>query len=268
MSLLDRRAILFTSLLSVGLAASFVAGCTAPTDSDEAPASEEQVAASQDELTAAGAQLVGAYWTKTPVFGGLARLTLNANGKYTASVEAGGRALCITSPCLLPESGTWNASEKAGGGFRLRLRATGEASRWYDASKPGGAPVTLQLVHAGVTETLSKLGSNECIDSADCKATEECSPKVCLMYCEVNDALCCGTSTCAPKAPPPPPPPACFGAWLDQFGGCRAPNDGAYPDSCCAGLSTPCGANRCGVGKVCCNPLAGICSNPGEVCAM
>jgi hypothetical protein len=29
---------------------------------------------------------------------------------------------------------------------------------------------------------------------------------------------------------------SCFGAWRDHNGGCRAPNDGAYPESCCTGL--------------------------------
>lgn len=272
MSLLDRRAILLTSLLSVGLAASFAAGCAAPTDSDDASGAEEQIAESQDELTAAGAQLVGSYWTHTPTFGGFAALSLKANGKYTASVDASGRALCVTSPCVLPESGTWNAAKKAGGGLRLRIRAAGEASRWYDAARTGSAPVTLQLGRAGVSQTLTKLGSNECLDPTDCKATETCEPTVCAkLYCEANDSFCCGAPTCVPKAPVPPTPPtppnACFGAWLDQFGGCRAPNDGGYPDSCCAALSTPCGTNRCGVGKVCCNELSGICANPGEVCA-
>jgi hypothetical protein len=27
----------------------------------------------------------------------------------------------------------------------------------------------------------------------------------------------------------------CWGAWLDQFGNCRTPSDGVYPDSCCKG---------------------------------
>jgi hypothetical protein len=26
----------------------------------------------------------------------------------------------------------------------------------------------------------------------------------------------------------------CWGAWLDQWGNCRSPNDGTYPDECCA----------------------------------
>lgn len=272
MSLLDRRSAFITSLLSLCLAAPVMAaGCAAPTAADESAASDDQVAETQDELTAAGAQLVGAYWTHAPAFGGFARLTLSANGKYTASVDAGGTAVCITSPCVLPESGTWNATKKAGGGYRLRIRPTGGSSRWYGAAKSTAAGgVTLKLTHGAgagaVEETLYALDANACLDDADCKATEECGPKLCLMYCAVDDPFCCGPSTCRPKAPPPPPPSACAGAWLDQFGGCRAPNDGGYPDSCCAALSTPCGASSCGVGKVCCNELAGICTNPGEVC--
>lgn len=260
-----RRSPFVRSLLALCIAAPLAAvGCAAPTDSEDS--SEEQVAETQDELTAAASQLVGSYYTHTAATAGFVRLELKSNGKYTAQVDPNGTIVCITSPCLLPESGTWNASKKVGGGFRLRVRPTGQASRWYDATKTGGGASTLTLVRAGVTETLYKLGANQCLDDSDCKATEECGPTLCFMYCQVNDPFCCGPSTCHPKAPPPPPPPSCWGAWLDQNGLCRTPADGVYPDSCCATLSTPCGTSSCGVGKVCCNPLAGICTNPGDVC--
>jgi hypothetical protein len=267
------RSFFLTSLLSLCIAAPLVAvGCAAPDDDADpaAPDAEEQVAETQDELTSAASQLVGSYWTHSAANGGFARVELKSNGKYTAQVDPAGAIVCITSPCLLPESGTWNATKKAGGGFRLRVRPTGKSSRWYDATKTGGGAPTLKLSRAGVTQTLNKLGSNQCLDSADCKTTEECGPKLCLMWCAVDDPFCCGPSTCQPKAPPPPPPPpppACWGAWLDENGLCRTPSDGVYPASCCAGLSTPCGPNTCGAGKVCCNPLSGICTNPGDVCA-
>ncbi|MBX3186829.1 MAG: hypothetical protein KF819_07435 [Labilithrix sp.] len=256
------RSTLLTSLLALFVAAPFAAGCAADTDAEDA--SEEQVAETQDELTAAAAQLVGSYWTHAPAFGGFGRLALKANGRYTAQVDPAGTAFCITSPCLLPESGTWNATRKAGGGYRVRIRANGAPSRWYDAVKSGGF---LELTRAGKTETLNVLGAGACLDDADCKANEACGPKVCLMWCAVGDPFCCGPSTCQPKAPPPPPP-ACWGAWLDQFGNCRTPADGVYPDSCCAGQTTPCGDAACGVGTTCCNPLAGICTKPGDFCAM
>ena len=265
------RSFFLTSLLSLCIAAPVVAvGCAAPTDpAQDAPDGEEQIAETQDELTSAGSQLVGAYWSSNAPSGGFVRIELKSNGKFTASRDGGGKIVCITSPCVLPESGTWNASKKASGGFRLRVRPTGAPSRWYDATKSSGAAATLTLSRSGVTETLNKLGANQCLDNADCLATEECGPKVCLMWCAVNDPTCCGPSTCQPKVappPPPPPPPACWGAWLDENGLCRTPADGVYPDSCCAALSTPCGTSSCGVGKVCCNPLAGICTNPGEFC--
>jgi hypothetical protein len=304
------RSIFVTSLLSLCLAAplagGLAVGCAAPIDSQDA--SEEQVAETQDELTAAASQLVGSYWTHSAVGGGFARLDLKANGHFTAQSDGGGKIVCVASPCLLPESGTWNASKKAGGGFRVRIRPTGQASRWYDATLKAGS---LSLVHGSVTETLAKLAPNACLDNADCASTQECGPKLCLMYCAFGDPFCCGPSTCQPKAPavkqcggfagigcaaneecvddptdscdpkhggadcggicqpkapPPPPPSSCSGAWLDQNGACRTPADGVYPASCCAGLSTPCGPTSCGVGKVCCNPLAGICTNPGELC--
>ena len=255
------RSTFFASLVSLAAAVPVLAiGCAAPT-SEEA-SGEEQVAETQDELTSAGTQLVGSYFSHAVGKGGFARLELQANGRYSAQLDADGKIVCITSPCLLPESGTWNASKKTGGGFRLRVTPAGKSARWYDAAKASG-PSTLKLTRSGVTETLTKLGANQCLDSADCASTQECGPKFCLMFCAFGDPFCCGPSTCQPKAPPPS---ACFGAWLDQFGGCRGPADGGLAASCCAGLSNPCGANSCGVGKVCCNPLAGICTNPGEFC--
>ena len=117
-----------------------------------------------------------------------------------------------------------------------------------------------------------------CIDSADCKATEECGVRACLMYCAFNDPFCCGPSTCKPKTPPPPPAKFCGGI----AGIACAANEDCVDDptdSCdpkhggadCAGICQPkagprCGNTTCGAGKVCCNPIAGICTNPGEFC--
>ncbi len=313
------RSVFFTSLVSLFIAAplagALAVGCAAPTDAQDGSAAEDQVAETEDALTAAASQLVGSYWTQSPAISGFARLELKANGQYTASVDPAGKIVCVTSPCLLPESCMWNATKKAGGGFRVRIRPTGQASRGYDATKTGGASPMLTLARSGVNQTLAQLGANACLDSADCKSNEECGPKLCFMYCEVGDPFCCGPSTCQPKAPPPPagsfcggiaeipcaaneecvddptdgcdpklgnfdcggvcqpkaappppPPAACWGAWLDHYGTCRTPSDGAYPAACCAGQTTACGPTSCGVGKVCCNSLAGICTNPGEVC--
>ena len=260
------------SLLSLGV----VAGCASATDPQGE--SEEQVADTQDELSAGASQLVGSFWTHSPAKAGFARLELASNGHYTAQVDPDGKIVCVTSPCLLPESGTWNASHKAGGGYRLRIRPTGQAARWYDATKTGSSAVTLTLVRGGVTETLAKLGANACLVDGDCKAADECAPRYCLMYCGYNDPFCCGPSTCQPKTPV-----------VKHCGGiagiaCAANEDCVDDptDSCdpkhggadCGGIcqpkvtSTPCGPNTCGAGKVCCNPLSGICTNPGEFCAL
>lgn len=296
------RTLLFTSLATLCLAGSIAVGCAAPAADDEA-----DVAESSDELSAAASQLVGKYYGHATAPRQLGRLALNADGTYTAEVDITDVAFCITSPCLGPEHGRWNAS-RAGGKLRLRLRAEGQPSRWYDAAK---APGQLALTRAGQTQTLHALDDGACLDDGDCGAGETCGPKMCLMYCEIGDPFCCGPSTCEPKAPPsklcggfanlpcdkgekcvddpsddcdpssggadcggvcvpddePPPPPSCAGAWLDQNGTCRTPADGVYPDTCCAGQTHPCGPSDCGVGEVCCNPLAGICTQPGDVCA-
>lgn len=192
------RSILVTSLLSLCIAGSAAIGCAAPTD---AGGDEEAVAESSDELTSAAQALVGKYYSSATQPRQYGRLTLNANGTYTASVDISDVAFCITSPCLGPESGTWNAFS-TGGKTRLRLRASGEPSRWYaaNANKGGG---TLTLTRAGKSQTLQALGESACLDDADCSANEECGPKLCLMWCAVDDPFCCGPSTCQPKAPAP-----------------------------------------------------------------
>ena len=296
------RSLFATTLVSLGLAGALAVGCAAPA----ADADEESVAEGSDDLTAAAQQLVGKYYAQGTSPRQFGRLTLNANGTYSASVDITDVAFCIASPCLGPEKGTWNAM-RSGGKLRLRLRAQGEPSRWYDAQKGAGE---LTLTRSGATQTLTALGADACLDDADCDANEACGPKVCLMICAVDDPFCCGPSTCQPKPvrkfcggfaglpcgpdeecvddpsdacdpkkggadcggicipkPPPPPPSSCAGAWLDQNGTCRTPADGVYPDACCAGQTTDCGPSKCGVGETCCNPLSGICTKPGEVCA-
>lgn len=256
------RSIFASSLLALSFAVTV--GCSATTEDPATAPDDANLGESQDELTAAASQLVGSYWTKDFTFGGFARLNLHANGTYDAQVDPAGTALCVTFPCLVPESGRWNATKTAGG-YRLRIRTTGLPARWYGAVKTAS---TLSLTGNGDPQTLHRLGANECLDNADCGASEECGPKVCLMWCAVDDPFCCGTSSCQPKTPPPPP--SCFGAWLDQHGMCRTPADGVYPDSCCAALprGPKCGPNLCAAGQVCCNPLSGICTAPGAVCAM
>lgn len=254
------RSIVFSSLFCLSISVPVLAiGCAAPTGSEDDSA--DRSAESEDELTAGASQLVGSYYTHAPGVGGFARLELKANGKYSGHVDGAGKIVCVASPCLLPESGTWNASKHASGGFRLRVTPAGKGSRSYEATKSSGPPV-LELTRAGVTTKLNKLASNQCLDNADCTAAEECGPKLCLMYCAAGDPFCCGPSTCKPKAPPP----SCAGAWLDPLGGCRGLADGSLPATCCAGLTTPCGPNPCGVGESCCNALDGICTPPGFAC--
>lgn len=250
-----RRSFFLTSLFSLCILAPI--GCAVSTEDGSEDAALETE--SQD-LSAAASKLVGKYYSQAATDGGFSRLTLEANGKYHAERDPDGEIVCITSPCRLPESGTWNATANAGGGYRLRVRPGGGPSRFYDAVRKGG---TLTLARASRTETLTALDPNGCLDDADCSASEQCGPKLCLMWCEVGDPFCCGPSICEPKAPPPP---SCWGAWLDQSGTCRTPADGVYPDACCAGQTTPCGPANCGVGETCCNPLSGICTKPGMAC--
>lgn len=320
---MSSRSIFLTSLLSLCIAGAAAIGCAAPS----AEVDEDAVAESEGELSAAGQQLVGKYYSHVAGPGQYARLTLNADGTYTAQIDISHIAFCITYPCLGPEEGKWNVS-KSGGKLRLRLKANSEPTgRWYDAAKSAGE---LTITRSGKTQTLYSLEKNACLDDKDCSVNEECGPKVCLMWCAVEDPFCCGPSKCQPKAPPPPPPPAACcdpyskpangiegvwccgdGSWQydigsgDQTMSCSAnggagnvcapkqcggfaglpcganedciddPNDSCDPKNggadcggICVPSSTPCGPTSCGAGEVCCNPLSGICTKPGEVCAL
>jgi hypothetical protein len=320
---MSSRSIFLTSLLSLCIAGTAAIGCAAPS-ADEVD--EDAVAESSDELSAAAQQLVGKYYSHQAGPGQYPRLTLNANGTYTGSIDISDVAFCVVYPCVTPQEGKWNAS-KSGGKLRLRLKANGETTfRWYDAVKSAGE---LKISRAGKTQTLYALEQNACLDDADCSANQECGPKLCLMWCAVDDPFCCGPSTCQPKTPPPPPPPACCdpyskpangiegvwccgdGSWqydigsgnqtmscsqnggagnvcapkfCGGFGGlpctnaneeciddpndsCDPKNGGADCGGICVPKSTPCGPTSCGAGEVCCNPLSGICTKPGEVCA-
>lgn len=188
------RSLFATSLFSLCLAGSAVVGCAAPTTEDA------EVGESADELSSAAQALVGKYYAQFTTPRQFGRLTLRADGTYTASVDIFDVAFCVASPCLGPEEGTWNAWT-SGAKLRLRLRATGEPSRYFDAQKGTGE---LKLTRAGQTQTLSSLEKNGCLDNADCAEREECGPKFCLMVCLVDDPFCCGPSTCQPKTPPPP----------------------------------------------------------------
>ena len=281
---MNRPSILFTSLFALSLLAPV--GCAVQDASDDA---SEETATDSEELSASAKKLVGKYYSHAPIFGGFGRLELKSNGKYTAQVDPAGTAVCITSPCLLPEIGTWKATKRPNGTFRLSIKTPGHAARVYEASKFDASidwTTGITLTRNGKTETLNTLAANACIDNADCTAAEECGPKFCLMYCLVNDPSCCGPSTCQPKTPPPPPPASCCdpsskpppgiegtwccgdGSWQYDIGsGNEAMSCGSHGVSGTVCAGEQCGTSTCGAGTTCCNPLAGICTPPGMACA-
>lgn len=74
-------------------------------------------------------------------------------------------------------------------------------------------------------------GDLECYSDADCGAGDSCNADdICLSSCppgEVCPAVCRGFCVADEE------PNECFGAWVDEFGGCRGPADGVLPDECC-----------------------------------
>ena len=171
------RATLLT-LLSLCLAAPLaVVGCAADS-SDSSENSESDLV-----LTGTAKALVGDYFTGVQVprpgtvpSDDFSKLTLEANGKYEAMVAKPGIAMCFGAPCsyqhVIEQLGTWNASKGANGTFRLRLRATGETSRYYDAQRTDDA---LTITRAGQTQTLKPV-PKACGGFAGltCGSNEEC----------------------------------------------------------------------------------------------
>lgn len=264
----------FASLSALVLSASALSGCS--TDAD-APASDDSTEASEEALTTAASKLAGDYERKTSPAtpadltpGAFLSLSLHADGTFVATLQGASAVTVGGSAPVYGESGTWSAT-RSGAATRLRLKPASQAVRVYKAGLRGA---DLRLARGGVTEVLSKVETPvTCTTDSDCGPGSVCPDAVCLMYCEVNDPDCCGKRTCVPATPPAPPTDPCWGAWLDQSGLCRAPNDGALPASCCGGptpppAGEPCGTNTCGAGETCCNPLAGICTKPGFFCTM
>lgn len=182
---MSRSSILLSAALVLGIAAPFaVSGCAAPTDDVE-----QNVEPAQDEadLTAAAKSFAGSYASKKER---LHRLELKSNGKYTGMVNTG--FVCVTAPCVAPESGTWTVTKKSGK-FQLKLDPTGGPARTYDAVK---AANKLTLTRLGQIDILVRLESNECLDNSDCASTKQCAPLMCFMACLDDDPTCCGPSTC------------------------------------------------------------------------
>jgi hypothetical protein len=221
-----RQSIVHVSSLLLTFA---VAGCAAQTVEDPSEA-----AASEDELSTAAKPLVGTYSTPTATFGGFARLELKANGRYDAKVDMGAIGLCITSPCVLPESGRWSAFNQ-GGALKVRITPQGKTGTVYAAVKSYNL---LTLTANNVTQKLATAPAGRCNTVLDCSTGETClQNQYCLMYCLADDPSCCGPGTCV--ATPVQP-------------------DGGAGESC--------GNVTCGAGEVCCNALDGICTPPGWAC--
>mgnify|MGYP000630682131 CR=1 FL=1 len=117
-------------------------------------------------------------------------------------------------------------------------------------------------------------GDQYCFSDSDCGEGFGCNAdEVCLSPCapgEICPAVCAGFCVEEPE------PNECWGAWVDQFGTCRTPADGVYPDECC--FQDVCGgfANLpCDEGEWCSfgNPpsdaaadMTGVCKTTPEAC--
>jgi hypothetical protein len=172
--------------LAVGAAGLLlISGCAAATPG------EGDVAASDALMS--DASLVGKYYGKRVPSGGIARLTLSADGSFSAMTDAGDSAECIAAPCLLQASGTWTVT-KGEGQQTLSLAAPGEAARAFAVTKYEG---DLTITGAdGKAQTLTMLDADQCLNDSDCSSAQRCAPRVCAMLCASDSPFCCGVSTC------------------------------------------------------------------------
>ena len=191
------RSTLLVSLFSLCLLAPV--GCAA-NSSDDAENGESDAA-----LTSSAQPMIGNYADAHAPSGAFASLVLQANGKYTAQVVSAGhvecfRAPCPTGPSLLSQNGAWNVT-KSGTKLKLRLRATGEASRYFDAKQSGD---DLVLTTSSQTQTLTALkacggfaglqcgGGEECVDDP----SDSCDPaqggRDCSGVCKPATLKACG----------------------------------------------------------------------------
>lgn len=137
--------------LSLGLG---ITGCIAATNtSNVAPGDSTEAVSAACEVTEA---LVGTYtWRPdgSGAFGDYEVLTLDANGAYSAKVDAiliDPNIHCVAFPCTLPESGTWCATADSMG---LQIRPESGSLRTSTATLDDDV---LELVRADKTTVLFK----------------------------------------------------------------------------------------------------------------
>lgn len=249
------RALALPCVASIALVA--CGGATDTIPEAPAPAPVEALGESEVALTAAASRLAGKYEALREAQGEIGQLALREDGSFGVTFQRADG----TGPFVI-ESGTWKAVRRKGT-IRLTLQAPTGTKRTYEAVR---TTTTLTLSGAGKSQTLAVVGDDRCWGDDDCGPGEACGIQVCLMACPPNDPICCGPRICVPKSAPPD---ECAGAWVDQAGLCRAPNDGVLPAKCCVAppvAGEPCGPVTCAKETTCCNPLAGICVPPGSAC--
>lgn len=143
-------------LASLLVASAFAAGCSVDT-AEQADEGDDalDVGATEDALTAS--HFRGNYLWLADISGDFTSfetLSLNANGKYSASVQAPPWVRCIAAPCTVPESGTWSVYHVSGL-HKLRLKPQGKPARIYSAWYTFGQK-SLRLTRYGQTTKLFK----------------------------------------------------------------------------------------------------------------
>lgn len=169
---------LFASLALATFATVAAAGCAVDANEPSADDDAADSNVSEAELSALSKQFVGSYsWTSGTNFVDFEKVTLEADGDYTANVDSGlvnPAVRCIRFPCTLPEAGKWSAF-KSGGKTKIRFnpKAAGKPSRSYWASV---SPDSLTLTRNLQTTVLAKKATITCAN-VRCAAGTHCEMK-------------------------------------------------------------------------------------------
>lgn len=259
------------------LLSSVVAGCAVDATGTNDPGADDEAMASADESELrSGAQILAGAWAEGsgPVSAIVFTQESAGAGRYRffADVDTGIR--CIVAPC--PSSARIEGSYKA---TTQKVTLTFASSSPYVKRLAGthtySATSRKLTLTKGTLQSKLKKADSYCQEASDCDEQD-----IIHIQC-VGSFSCTSENTCRYSCGVRPPP---------QAGRCMSDNDcTGQNEQCstsrgdcqssgmlavCSGVCEPkpapvlerCGNVTCGAGTVCCNPLAGICTLPGQFC--
>lgn len=191
------------TVLAVTAGALVFAGCAVEAQGDDQADAEDTA---EEALSATAPGFSGSWIDGVSTGSGafFADLSLGDDHHYTGNVSDPA-IRCVRAPCVLHESGTWNAY-KSGTGFKVRLTNSAGARHIYAAALSGA---NLALTRAGATNTLTKKAAvckMMCAQGKHCdtsSGTAQCVPNVTCAVVRCTASTHCddtsGMAQCVPN---------------------------------------------------------------------